>query len=106
MAHRITTALLKPFQNKKGQKNFRYPTKKQSFSKKKDCLFVGYLKLFGSSYFETALVFLTKILVIETQIKCSLNFFVIKLAAMNKMHSLHLYIESSGDSDKDKSLYV
>ena len=26
-----------PFKNKKGQKNFRYPTKKQSFSLEKDC---------------------------------------------------------------------
>ena len=37
---------LKPLQNKKGQKNLRYPTKKQPFAKKKDCFFVGYLKLF------------------------------------------------------------
>ena len=37
------TLVLKPFQNKKGQKNLRYPTKKQSFSKVKDCFFVGYL---------------------------------------------------------------
>ena len=34
--------ILKPFQNEKGQK--RYPTKKQPFSKEKDCFFVGYLK--------------------------------------------------------------
>ena len=41
---------LKPLPNKKCQKNFRYPTKTQSFSKEKDCFlekdcfFVGYLK--------------------------------------------------------------
>ena len=38
--------MLKPFQNKKGQKHLRYPTKKKSFSKKKDCFFVGYLRFF------------------------------------------------------------
>ena len=48
--------ILKPFQNKKGQKNLRYPTKKQSFCLEKDCFFVGYLKFFGPSYFETALL--------------------------------------------------
>ena len=37
---------LKPFQNKKGQTNLRYPTKKQPFSLEKDCFFVGYLKFF------------------------------------------------------------
>ena len=37
---------LKLLQNKKGQKDLRYPTKKQSFSLKKDCFFVGYLKFF------------------------------------------------------------
>ena len=31
---------LKPFQNRKGQKNFGYPTKKQSFSKKKKTAFL------------------------------------------------------------------
>ena len=46
-----------PFQNKKGQKNLRYPIKKQSFYKETDCIFVLYLKFFGPSYFETALVF-------------------------------------------------
>ena len=35
---------LKPLQNKKGQKNLRYLTKKQTFTKEKDCFFVGYLK--------------------------------------------------------------
>ena len=33
--------LLKPLQNKKGQKNLRYPRKKQSFSKERDCFCVG-----------------------------------------------------------------
>ena len=37
--------VLKPLQIKKGQKNLRYPTKKQSFSS----------KFFGPSYFEAAL---------------------------------------------------
>ena len=36
----------KPSRNKKGRKNLRYPTKKQSFSLWKDCFFVGYLKFF------------------------------------------------------------
>ena len=31
--------ILKPLQNKKGQKNLRYPRKKQSFYKEKDCSF-------------------------------------------------------------------
>ena len=38
--------VLKPNQNKKGQKNLGYPTKKQSFYKEKDCFFVGYPKFF------------------------------------------------------------
>ena len=38
--------ILKPYQNKKAQRNFRYPTRKQSFSKEKDCFFVEYLKFF------------------------------------------------------------
>ena len=38
--------LLKPNQNKKGQKNLGYPIKKQSFYKEKDCFFVGYPKFF------------------------------------------------------------
>ena len=46
---------LKPLQNKKGQKNYGYPTKKQSFSREKDCFFVGYPNFFGRSYFEKAL---------------------------------------------------
>ena len=40
--------LLKPFQNKKGPKNLRYLPKKQSFSKEKNCFFVGYLKFLGT----------------------------------------------------------
>ena len=51
----MTFGLLKPFQNKKGQKNLRYPKKEQSFSLEKDCFFGGYLNFFGLSYFETAL---------------------------------------------------
>jgi hypothetical protein len=38
--------LVKPYQNKKGQKYLRYPTKKQSFSLEKDWFFDGYLKKF------------------------------------------------------------
>ena len=37
---------LTPLQNKKSQKNLRYPTKEQSFSLEKDCFFVGYLNFF------------------------------------------------------------
>ena len=40
------TGPLKPLQNKKGQKNLGYPTKKQSFYKEKDCIFVGYPNFF------------------------------------------------------------
>ena len=43
--------LLKLFQNRKDQKNFRYPTKKQSLT----AFLSGTSILFGSSYFETAL---------------------------------------------------
>ena len=42
--------VLKLFQNKKGPKNLRYPTKKQSFSK---AFLSG--NFFGPSYFEAAL---------------------------------------------------
>ena len=48
---------LKPFQNKKGQKKLRYPTKKQSFSKEKTAFLSGISIFFGPSYFETTLVF-------------------------------------------------
>ena len=41
-----TVDKVKPLQNKKGQKNLGYLTKKQSFYKEKDCFFVGYLKIF------------------------------------------------------------
>ena len=34
--------VLKPLQNKKGQKNLGYPRKKQSFYKGKDCFFLRY----------------------------------------------------------------
>ena len=47
---------LKPVQNRKGQNKLRYPPKKKSFSKEKDCFFVEYLKFFGLSYFEAALI--------------------------------------------------
>ena len=42
---------LKSLQNKKDQKNLGYPSKKQSFYKKKDCFFVGYPKSFWSFLF-------------------------------------------------------
>ena len=42
----LSLIFLKSFQNKKGQKNFMYPTKKQSFFLEKDCFFVGCLKYF------------------------------------------------------------
>ena len=42
--------LLKPFQNKKGQKNLRDPTKKRT------AFLSGTSNFFGLSYFETALV--------------------------------------------------
>ena len=49
--------LLKPVQNKKVQKNLQHPTKKQSFSKEKDCFFLSGTSIsFGPSYFETALM--------------------------------------------------
>ena len=37
---------LKPFQNKKDKKNLRYPLKKQSFSKEKDCFFCRVPQIF------------------------------------------------------------
>ena len=37
----FSNKLLKAHQNKKGQKNLRYLTKKQPFSREKDCFFVG-----------------------------------------------------------------
>ena len=46
----------KAVSKKKGQKNLRYPTKKQSFYKEKDCFLSGTSNFFGPSYFETALV--------------------------------------------------
>ena len=48
--------VLKPIQNKKGQKKLGYPRKKQSFYKEKDCFFSGTPNFFGYSYFEAALV--------------------------------------------------
>ena len=39
-------SLLKPLQNKKGQKNLGYPREKQSFYKEKGCFFLGYPKFF------------------------------------------------------------
>ena len=38
--------VLKPLQNKKGQKNLGYPRKKPSFYKEKDGFFLGYPKFF------------------------------------------------------------
>ena len=43
-------------QNKKSQKNLGYPTKKQSFYKKKTAILSGTPIFFGPSYFEAALV--------------------------------------------------
>ena len=51
--------IVKPFQNKKGQKNLRYLTKNQSFSLENDCFFTS--NYFGPSYFEMALDRLHKI---------------------------------------------
>ena len=42
----------KPLQNKKDQKNLRYPTKKHG---KEDCFLLGTSNFYGPSYFETAL---------------------------------------------------
>ena len=48
--------VLKPLQNKKGQKNLGYPSKKQSFYKKKRLLFFsGTPNFFGPCCFEAAL---------------------------------------------------
>ena len=52
---KVSKLHLKPFQDKKGRKILSYQTKKQSFSLEMDYFFVGYLKFFGPSYFETAL---------------------------------------------------
>ena len=49
-------SLLKPFQNKKGQKNLRYPTKSSPFLGKKTAFLSGTSNFFGPSYFEAALV--------------------------------------------------
>ena len=46
MAAKYIPCILKPLQNKKGQKNLGYPRKKQSFYKEKDCFFLGYPKFF------------------------------------------------------------
>ena len=56
---------LKSSQNKKGQKNLGYPTKKQSFSLEKDCFFVRYRtsNFFGPSYFEAPLVCMLSLVV-------------------------------------------
>ena len=43
---RAIFCLLKPLQNKKGQKNLGYSKKKQSFYKEKDCFFFGYPNFF------------------------------------------------------------
>ena len=47
--------LLKPLQNKKGQKILGYPRKKQSFYEEKTAFFSGTPNFFGPSYFEAAL---------------------------------------------------
>ena len=51
-------ALLKPLQNKKGQKNLRYRPKKQSFSEEKDCFFSRTPTFFVPSYSKMALAIL------------------------------------------------
>ena len=48
--------IVKPFQNKKGQKSFRYPSKKQSSSLERTVFLLRTSNFFGPSYFETALV--------------------------------------------------
>ena len=56
------------YQIRRAKKKLRYPRKKQSFCKEKDCFFLGYPKIFGPSYFETALVyfnFLSKYISVE-----------------------------------------
>ena len=54
--HNCIKKSLKLLQNKKGQKNLGYPTKKQSFYKQKKTAFLsGTPNLFGPSYFEAAL---------------------------------------------------
>ena len=45
----------KPFQNKKCQKDLRYPTKKQTFLRKKTTFLSGTSKFFDPSYFDMAL---------------------------------------------------
>ena len=55
--------LLRLFQNKKGQKNLRYPTTKAVFFLRKGLLFFGYLKFFDPSYFEPALVDLNETII-------------------------------------------
>ena len=48
--------LLKPLQNKKGQKILGYPKKSSLFPYKRTAFFSGTPKFFGPSYFEAALV--------------------------------------------------
>ena len=52
----LKNRLLKLSQNKKGRKNLRYPTKKQSFFLEKDCFLSGTSNFYGPSYFETTLM--------------------------------------------------
>ena len=47
--------IVKPFQNKKGQKSFRYPSKKQSSSLERTVFLLSTSKFFGPSYFDMAL---------------------------------------------------
>ena len=47
--------LLKPLQNKKGQKNLGYPQKSSLFPYKRSAFFAGTPNFFGPSYFEVAL---------------------------------------------------
>ena len=46
LLHETKFSVLKPLQNKKGQKKFGVPDKKAVFYKEKDCFFLGYTKFF------------------------------------------------------------
>ena len=52
----LLKSLLKPVQNKKGQKDLGYPKKSSPFIWKKTAFFSGTSNFFGPSYFEVALV--------------------------------------------------
>ena len=56
MAAKYIPCILKPLQNKKGQKNLGYPRKSSPFVRKKTAFFSGTPNFFGPSYFEAALL--------------------------------------------------